>query len=626
MEKGINTIKRILLGKALSSEQAGEEKLSKLWGLPIMASDAVSSVAYAVEEILRAMILPLGILSVKYVGLVSLPIIILLLILIFSYTQIINYYPDGGGAYVVSKENFGKSAALLSAACLVIDYVMTVAVSISSSSAAIGVIFPVLGEHRILISILSIGIITLLNLRGVGEASRIFGFPTYIFIISMLLLVLLGGCRFIAGDLPRIAYSEAVIMQIESQKSVAAITLLIFLRAFSSGCSALTGVEAVSNAIPSFKEPSQRNAKIVLVLLGIIIITIFGGTSILAGALKVLPIEGTTVLSQMAEAVFGKNILYYILQFTTSLILLLAANTAYNGLPNLLSILAKDHYMPHQFSQRGTKLSFSNGIMFLFFVTAILLVLFQADTHRLIPFYSVGVFVSFTLSQAGMFMKWYRVKSAGWVYKSAINGIGTAVTLMGSVVVFITKFADGAWMLAIAIPLIMLFMSITRNHYRIFEKEISIDQYDYTYHSGNSNVELPFIVLIHNINKAALKTLDYAISVSSNIIALHIATDHTYDNHLTEQWHKMGIEIPLLIIDAPYREILVPLEEYIRQREQELDNGEKLTVVITKFVGNGWRDALFHNQTSFFIQQRLGSRKKVVTVFVPYLYHRKEDQ
>ncbi len=618
----MKTLKNFFLGRALSNDQLKGEKLSRLWGLPIMASDAVSSVAYAVEEILMALVPIIGFLAVRYVGLVSLPIIFLLLVLIFSYTQIINHYPNGGGSYVVSKENFGRRPSLLAAACLIIDYIMTVAVSISSSTAAIIAAVPELEDYRIIISIVCVGIITLINLRGISESSKIFGIPTYAFIISMAALIVIGFVRFFSGTLTPIDYTGVS----TGVEALGGMTLFLFLRAFSSGCSALTGVEAVSNAIPSFKEPSQKTAKQVLFLLGAIIVFIFGGTSFLAGHLKVIPIEGTTVMSQMANAIFGNGVFFYILQFTTSLILLLAANTAYNGLPILLSILAKDRYMPRQFSHRGTKLSFSNGIIFIFIAAALLLIVFKADTHKLIPFYAVGVFVSFTISQAGMFVKWAKSREKGWHYKSLINGIGALMTFVGTIVVFVTKFSHGSWVLLIAIPLIMAFMSFTHSHYFRFEKEISMEGYDYVYTPSPSSDTLPCIVLIHNMNKAAMKTFDYAKNISSNLIALHISTNQRHTETLKAQWENFGIGIPLTVIEAPYRDILGPLEQFVSEQEAKLGKREDLTIILTKFVGNGIIDDIFHNQTSFFIESILQKHKNVVTALVPYIYSNKKTR
>ena len=586
-----------------------------------MASDAVSSVAYAVEEILMALMPALGLMAVNYVGLVSVPIILLLLILIFSYSQIISHYPNGGGAYVVSKENFGKKASLLAATCLIIDYIMTVAVSISSSTAAILSVYPNLEPYRIPISLICVGAITLINLRGVGESSKIFGIPTYAFIFSMMALIFTGVFRFFSGNLAPIQYEPAQISHLLSQ-NIQGMSLAVFLCAFSSGCSALTGVEAVSNAIPSFKEPSQKTAKQVLFMLGGIIAVIFGGTSFLATILKVVPLEGKTVLSQMGTMIFGNGIMFYILQLTTSLILLLAANTSYSGLPILLAILAKDHYMPVQFSQRGTKLSFSNGIMFIFAVSSFLLIIFNADTHKLIPFYSVGVFVSFTISQFGMFVKWMRFKSPGWQYKSIINGVGALVTFIGSIVVFTTKFSHGSWALLIVAPLLMLFMDATHKHYLRFLKGISVLGYDYKYKESVSSDVFPCVVLINKINMAALKTLDYANKITSNLTALHISVSHEETKRLQRQWENLKIGVPLKIIYTPYRDIVTPIREYIKERSEQLEEGENLTVVLTRISGNDFLNKLYHNQTTFFIEKELRKYENVATILVPYFYNK----
>ena len=620
----MKNLKSFLLGNALTSDQLQHEKLSRIWGLPIMASDAVSSVAYAGEEILLAIVPALGILAVQYVGLISIPIIVLLLMLIFSYSQIINHYPQGGGAYVVSKENFGHMPSLLAASCLVVDYILTVAVSISSSTAAIVSAFPALMPYKVLISLICISLITLVNLRGVSESSKIFGVPTYLFILTMAALIITGFVRVIAGTLEPISYSAA--QELFPQETLSGITLLLFLRAFSSGCSALTGVEAVSDAVPSFRDPPTKTARHVLYMLGTIIIIIFGGTCFLASTMKVLPLPGVTVMSQIAGAVFGKGAMFYLLQFTTALILLLAANTAYNGLPILLSILAHDRYMPFQFAHRGTKLSFSNGILFIFIAGAILLIVFSADTHALIPFYAVGVLISFTISQSGMFIKWIRMKEKSWQYKCLINGVGALVTFVASIIVFAMKFSGGAWVLAIVIPLIMIFMSYTHRYYHLFGNVISAEKYNYTYKESKSRDKLPCIVLIHNLNKASLKTFDYAKDISSNITALHISTDPAQTDELKRLWDENHISVPLTVIQAPYRDILQPLDRYISDCESSLAKGETLTVVLTKITGGGWRDKIYHNQTAFFIESRLSKHNQVATVLVPFIYEMRSSK
>lgn len=618
-------VKTILLGKALTNDQLQEEKLSRLWGLPIMSSDAISSVAYAVEEILRALVPLLGITAVSYVGFVGVPIIILLLLLIFSYTQIINHYPNGGGSYVVSKENFGHRPAMLAATCLIVDYIMTVVVSISSSTAAIVAAFPMTAPYAVLISLVSLALITLINLRGATESSKIFGVPTYAFIISMIAMIVFGFARLFTGSLHAINYS-ATQQAAMPKATITGITLLLFLKAFSAGCSALTGVEAVSNAVPSFKDPPQRTAKHVLFLLGACIFFIFGGTSFLATALKVMPMTGTTVMAQMATAIFGKGFIFYWLQATTALILLLAANTAYNGLPTLLSLIAKDHYMPHQFSQRGTKLSFSNGVMFLCVVSGLLLIIFDADTNRAIPFYAVGVFISFTLAQSGMFSKWVREKEKGWQYKSLINGIGAIVTFVGTIVIFSSKFLAGAWMLLIAMPLIAFFMSFTHRHYQELKDANSLEGYEYHNKPGITDNAPPFIVLIHTLDRATLKTLNYAKNMSSDITALHICTTPRHTQVLKEQWVELGIDITLSVIDAPYRDVLTPLDLYITEREEKLEKDQELTVVLTKYVECDWWEFIFHNQTTLFIEHELGKHNNVATILVPYLYQQKNTR
>ncbi len=464
-------------------------------------------------------------------------------------------------------------------------------------------------------------LITLDNLRGISESSKIFGVPTYLFILTMAVMIIVGFFRMVQGNLPQIQYTDAQLMEFPKQ-ALSGVTLFLFLKAFSSGCSALSGVEAVSNAIPNFREPSSRTAQKVLYMLCGLSLFLFGGASLLASHLKVMPVEGATVMSQLGNAVFGNGFLYYALQVTTSLILMLAANTAYSDLPLLLSLLSKDHYMPHQFGQRGTKLSFSNGIMFIFFAAGFLIIVFDADTHRLIPFYAVGVFISFTMSQAGIFTRWFKEKSPGWHYKSIINGIGALVTGVGTVVVFTTKFHEGAWFLLVVVPSIMWFMATTHRHYTHFFEEINLEGYDYHFPGAHGSDKVPCVVLVHNLNRASLKTLNCALEISSAVTPVHISTTPRHTEKLVKQWEELGIPLPLTILDAPYRQIMPPLEKYLSQREADVGKGQVLTVVLTKFVGSGWRDAIYHNQTTFFIERNLVRHRNIATVLVPYLYNR----
>ena len=608
-------IKEIILGRPLKNNELNHERLSRLWGLPIMASDAVSSVAYAIEEILLVIIPVMGFHAFGALPLVALPILLLLLILVLSYSQIIEKYPGGGGSYAVAKENIGKTASLLSAAALIIDYILTVAVSISSSTAALASAFPQLHDDKVVVSLLFVAFITLINLRGVREASKVFGLPTYVFIISMVILIITGLFKLLTGTLTPVTYA-APILPAETLQGAG---MLVLLRAFSSGCSAMSGVEAVSNTVPSFKDPAVRNAKHILYMLAVIIIVIFGGTSILGDYLQVAPVEGSTVLSQISSAVFGHTFMYYVIQLFTSLILILAANTAYNGLPQLMYNLAHDGFVPRQFSSRGTKLSFSNGILFIFITSSLLIIGFQSDTHLLIPLYSVGVFVSFTIAQFGIFKKWLKTKGKGWHYKSLINGFGTLVTLVVSVIVFVTKFKDGAWILAIATPALMIIMNTIHRHYEKLRKELILDDF-FPYYNKDAVTSTQCILMVHDINKPFLKALNYANSISNNITALHVCRHPEHAAALRKQWDDLKIPIELKIIETPYRDVVKPVDDYLWQREKELKHGENISVIILKFITKHWYDNILHNQTAYFFTHNFTKHKNISTIIVPFHY------
>lgn len=608
-------IKNILLGRPLKNDELSHQKLSRLWGLPIMASDAVSSVAYAIEEILIILVPAIGMMAFNTLPLVVIPIILLLVMLVISYSQIIDHYPMGGGSYVVSKETIGKKAALLCAATLIIDYIMTVAVSISSSTAALVSAFPILSDYKILVSVICIALITLINLRGTSESSKIFGLPTYIFIISMAILIITGIIKLITGNLTPMEYPSAVI----PKETVQGIGIVVILRAFSSGCSAMSGVEAVSDAVPSFKDPPTRNAKHVLYMLAIIIVFIFGGTSILALNLHVAPETGHTVLSQISASVFGNSFMYYIIQIFTALILIMAANTAYSGLPTLLYILAHDGYVPRQFSSRGTRLSFSNGIIFIFIAASLLVIGFKSEVHRLIPLYSVGVFISFTMAQYGMFNKWKEAKGKNWKYKRWINGIGAIVTLIVSIIVLVTKFIHGAWVLVIAIPALMTLMYYINKHYTFVGKQIALNEF-YPFYDKDAVTSTQCILLVHDINKPFLKALNYANSISNNITALHVCRHPQHAKALRKKWDELKVPIKLHIIETPYRDLIKPVDDYLWQRERELKHGENISVIIIKFISQHKYNNALHNQTTYLLSHNLSKHKNVATIVIPFHY------
>lgn len=609
-------VKNLILGKPLRNDVLNHEKLSRLWGLPIMASDAVSSVAYAIEEILLVLVPVLGLSAFKKVPYITFGILLLMIILIISYSKIIDHYPNGGGSYAVAQENFGKWASLLASSALIIDYILTVAVSISSSTAALVSAFPSLGNYKVIVSLLCVAFITLINLRGTKEASKIFGLPTYIFILSMIILIITGFFKLVTGTLNPISYNTPIL----PTETIQDIGLILILRAFSSGCSAMSGIEAVSNSVPNFQEPATRNSKHVLYMLGAIIIFIFGGTSILAMKLQVVPMEGHTALSQISLAVFGYSIMYYILQAFTSLILILAANTAYNGLPQLLYILAHDGYVPRQFSSRGTKLSFSNGILFIFIVASLLIIGFKSDTHKLIPLYSVGVFISFTIAQYGMFKKWHKTKEANWQYKCWINGFGTIITFVVSVIVFVSKFKDGAWILAMIMPILMLMMYAINNHYSYVSKQLELDKFN-PYYDKDKVKTTQCILLVNNINKPFLKSINYATSISENITALHVCRHPEHAASLRKKWDELGIPFELIIIETPYRDIIGPMDQYLWEREKQLEHGENISVILINFVSEHFYDIILHNPTAFLISRSLMKHKNVICIQLPFHYN-----
>jgi amino acid transporter len=590
--------------------------MSTLWGLPIMASDAVSSVAYSIEEILIVLVPAVGLFAFSFVPEITIPILILLGILIISYSQIIDHYPNGGGAYAVAKENLGKTSSLVTASALVIDYILTVAVSISSSTAALASAFPFLDSYKVEVSLICVALITLGNLRGIREASKVFGLPTYIFIGSMAILIIGGLIKMFTGNLEPISYTTAIL----PNDTLYGIGAIVLLRAFSSGCSAMTGVEAVSNSVPNFRAPSTVNAKKVLFLLGGIIFFIVGGISILAVKLQVTPIASATVLSQISSAVFGQSFMYYIIQVFTSLILILAANTAYNGLPQLLYILAHDGYVPKQFSSRGTKLSFSNGIIFIFILASLLIIGFSSDTHRLIPLYSVGVFISFTLAQFGMFLKWRSLKEKNWQYKCWINGVGAVTTLVVSVIVFGSKFADGAWILAIAMPLIMLMMYAVNRHYTFVAKQMALEEFK-PYYNVNKSSSTQCVLLVHDIDKPFLKTLNYAYSISNNIVALHVCRHPHHADELRESWKEHQIPIELVVIETPYRDILKPMKDYLYKRECALKPGENISLILLKYIANHWYNSILHNQTTYLVERSMSKFRNISTIIIPFHYN-----
>ena len=606
-------IRELLIGKTLKTDQLSHEKFNVFWGLPILSSDAISSVAYAGEEILIVLMVVLGATSYKYMFYASLCIVALLFILTFSYRQTIDNYPCGGGSYIVAKDNLGTIPGLTAGAALSIDYVLTVAVSTCAGTAAITSAIPSLLPHKVIITIAMILLMTLGNLRGMKDSSRIFGVPTYLFIISIAIMIITG--LFKVYVLGQSTHELHPIPQATGD-----ITLFLFLRAFASGCTALTGVEAVSNGIPNFREPAQKHAKIVLTLLASVVLFIFGGLSFLATKYHAVPDPNQTVIAQIAIQVFGgSSFMFYVVQVTTAFILIMAANTAYADLPLLLSLLGRDGYAPRQFSTRGKRLSFSNGIILLCIASCLLVVIFNGATHSLLPLYAIGVFLSFTLSQGGMFTKWIKEKTPGWRHKAVINGLGTIVTFITVIIIGITKFKHGAWIVCLLIPIFVLIMARIKTHYTKVAEQLKLSKEERPKDIVAKDDKQHVIVLVDSLNRSFLKALNYGKTLSQNVVAFHVSTDDEATEKLKKKWEEYNPGVPLIIEKSPYRDVMEPLMKFIKCEERSSKHGETVTVVVTQFVITKWWHNILHNQTAFFIKSVLYKNRNIAVLTVPYI-------
>jgi amino acid transporter len=602
----LGAIKRTLIGRQLPSRMAHRERLSRVTGLAVLSSDALSSVAYATEEIVRVLILA-GASALWLATPIGIVIAALLLIVAFSYRQTIHAYPSGGGAYIVAKENVSETAGLIAAAALLIDYVLTVAVSIAAGVAALTSALPTLHEHRVAIALGCLAILAIGNLRGIRESGQIFAVPTYFFLVSLLAVIALGAYQVLTGNAKPLEASPEALLP------VTGLTTFLVLRAFANGCTAMTGVEAISNGVPAFKAPEEKNAAATLMTMAILCVTLFMGTTLLAHAFHVVPSEQETVVSQLARAVLGgRGVLYYGVQAATMLILVLAANTAYADFPRLASILARDRFLPRQFMNQGDRLAFSNGIMVLSVLAAVLLVAFQGDTHSLIPLYMIGVFVSFSLSQSGMCIKWKREREAGWQGHALVNGVGGLLTSIVLVIVAITKFAEGAWLILALIPMLVLHFRSIRKHYETVAKQLSLKGWATPAESHNT-VILP----ISGVHKAVLKALHYAKGLSPDVRAVYVDADPKATAELRQQWEIWGEGVPLEVLRSPYRSLMRPLLDYVDAAAEARPSGF-VTVVLPEFVPARFWHNLLHNQAALLIKGALLFKPNTIVTSVPF--------
>jgi len=597
-----NSLKRIILGQPLATAAEKHERLGKIAGLAVFASDALSSVAYGTEEVLLVLVTA-GSAALALSFPIMMGIAILVAIVAASYWQTIHAYPSGGGSYIVAKDNLGTLPGLIAGASLLIDYVLTVAVSTASGVAAVTSAFPVLFPWRVALCVLCVTLVTIANLRGVRESGRLFTVPTYWFIGSMGLLIFAGLYRVLTGTVQPLPAEEVHVTH--------SITLFLILRAFSSGCATLTGIEAVSNGIPAFRPPEPRNASATLTWMAAILATTSLGIAYLAHVYRVVPRESETVVSMLARSALGQNLLYYNVQAATAMVLFLAVNTSFADFPRLSSILARDGFMPRQMANRGDKLVFSNGIIILAGVSILLLVAFHGETHALIPLYAVGVFLSFTLSQAGMVRHWLKEERPA-PHHIVLNGLGALTTGIVTLVIAISKFALGAWMVIVLIPLLVLGLLRVRRHYEEVAQRLSLEG------AGRPRIgKNPVVVLVAGIHKGVVEALEYAKSISPNVTALTVDLDPTQTTKLRLRWAEWEPDVPLVVLESPYRSILRPLLEYIDRMERQ-GEGRYLTVVLPEFIPSHWWEHFLHNQTALLVKAALLFRPGKVTVSVPY--------
>jgi len=630
--------KRILLGDPLTTEQVNDQLLPKRMALPIFASDALSSVAYGPQEMLMIMLIG-GTAFLTLSPWVAAAVVLLLIVVVLSYRQIIKAYPSGGGDFEVTQKNLGEVPSVIVAAALLVDYVLTVSVSIASGVDNIISAVPGLNPWRVELAVGFVILIVIVNLRGVREASTVFAIPTYVFIGSVVVMIGTGLVRMLLGDAP-VAASAAYTVQAESL-SQAAMVLLI-LRAFSSGCSALTGVEAVSNGVPAFRVPKIRNAKTTLAMMGSIAALLFAGLTALALISGVKYAENAcdlvgfdcsnpqpSLMAQVASATFGAgSIPFFIIQAATACVLLLAANTAFNGFPLLGSVLASEGYAPKALNTRGDRLVFSNGMILLGLAAVVVLVVFQANLTNLIQLYIIGVFVSFSLGQIGMVRHWRRVlrethhrplsevatERRSAIVSLSINSLGAVMTVSVLIIVTITKFTHGAWMVFFAIPVLALLMLGVKRYYRDVEKEIAIE--DTTHFGSRGDVA---IVLVNRMQKPVIKALDYAIAARhEKTIALHVALTPEDGQVLQRQWQEYKIPVPLVIVDSPYRTFAQPVEQYIR-KYREKHGPAVVTVYLPQYIVGHWWESVLHNRRSRLMANQLMLVHGVSITLVPWL-------
>ena len=633
----MSLLKRVFVGAPLDSAEGHRTLLSKSLALPIFCSDPLSSVAYATDQILLVLVLG-GLTALAWTGWVGLAVIALLAVVVTSYRRTVYAYPNGGGAYAVAQDNFGQRTALVAASALVVDYILTVAVSVTSGVANFTSAFPALVPWTVELSVALVVILTVMNLRGVKESGKAFAAPTYLFIASVLALIGAGVVKTALG-IPVVA--ESANLPVESHDVMGATAIFLLLRAFASGCTALTGVEAISNGVPYFKKPKSKNAAGTLLAMGVLAISMFGGVTWLAissgvklsedNAVLGLPADAVqpTVLAQLGSAVFGDGSFgFYALQIFTTLVLVLAANTAYNSFPIMASVLGRDGYLPRQFGRRGDRLVFSNGVLFLATSSVLLIVAFDASVTRLVQLYILGVFLSFTISQAGMVKHWtLQLRTAlaserrRILRDRVINAVGAAVTALVLVIVVLTKFSHGAWLVIIAVPSFYAVMIMIHRHYLRLDDRMA---------PAPGGVRLPSrvhaVVLVSRLHAPAMQAIAFArASRPDHLEAIHVMTDRSDIESLQATWAERGIPVPLVCLESPYRDLTQPVLDHVRDIRRESPR-DIVAVYIPEYVVEHWWEALLHNQSALRLRVRLRQLPGVIVISVPLRMHDATDE
>ena len=617
-----------LIGSPLPTADAPHQTVSKVVGLAVFGADALSSIAYAPQETL-VILAAGGVQAFGYAFPISLVITALLAIVSVSYLQTIHAYPTGGGAYTVVKENLGVPPALVAGAALLMDYILLAAVTVSSGVAQVVSAFPGLFPYRVLLSVGLLVLIAIANLRGVKESGNIFALPTYFFLSMTTLTVIVAFIRYFSGTLGVVTDPPPLeLLHVEP------ITLFLLLRAFSNGTTALTGVEVIANGVKSFREPRTHNAVVTMIWMSTILGVLFVGIVYLLGAIVAVPSEVETVISQLARTAFGNRGLLYLGTITaTTIILILATNTAFAGFPALSAIIAEDGFMPRQLTYRGSRLVFSRGIMTLTAIASFLIIIFNASVTALVPLWAVGVFLSFTLSQAGMARHWWynrhptdtqrtekerlHAYDRGWRWKLAINGLGSVTTAIVTLIFAITKFVDGAWIIVLLLPLMVMSFYAVHRHYATLAHDLSLERYGQPPPQKRHRVVMP----ISAVHQGTLEALDYALSLSDDVTVVHISIDADQTEKLRQKWSWWGKGVRMVVIESPYRTFLEPFLDYVTELSAILQPNERLTIVVPQFVPkHSWHN-LLHTQTAFWLRFVLLNKKGVVITEVPYQVH-----